>query len=186
MTSSTFQRLRQPGALLSMRAHRPVVTALTAIVLLSGCSGAPAPAPSTTTSPGTAQSSTSSASPSRASATPTAQSAVKELVAGFPTQLIPLMPGAVVTSSSLQRSDPLSSAALTATITAPAADVLAYYTKVFTDQGFTAQPGDAVEGLPLKTFVRADGKEIVSVSVVQTGDTATVTIGANVLQASLK
>ncbi|WP_258067270.1 hypothetical protein [Arthrobacter sp. GMC3] len=186
MTSSTFQRLHQPGAVLSRRAYRPAATALAAILLLSGCSGAPSPTPSTTSSPVTTQSSTASAPPSTASATPTAESAVKELVAGFPTQLIPLMPGATVTSSSLQRSTPLSSAALTATITATSADVLTYYTKVFTDQGFTAQPGDAVDGLPLKTFVRADGQEIVTVSVVQSGETATATIGANVLPASLK
>ncbi len=96
------------------------------------------------------------------------------------------MPGAAVASSSLQHSTPLAVASLTATVTAPAADVLTYYTKVFTDQGFAAQPGDEVEGVPLKTFVRADGAEVITVSVVQTDQTATFTIGANVLPTSLK
>lgn len=193
MISSTLHRLRSPKALLSQRAYVPVAAALAAVVLLAGCSGASAPAASSTsasTSASTPSSGSSSASPSpspsTASPAPTGESAVKKLVDGFPSQLIPLMPGAVVASSSLQHSAPLAVASLTAAVTAPAADVLTYYTKVFTDQGFAAQPGDAVEGVPLKTFVRADGAEVVTVSVVQTDETATVTIGANVLPTSLK
>jgi hypothetical protein len=163
-----------------------------AAVLLSSCSGASNNAATTAAPPTSAAASTTPAASATATAsatagaTPTAVTAVKELVDGFPTKLIPLMTGADVQASSLQRSTPLSVASLTATVTAKSADVLAYYTKVFTGQGFTAQPGDSVEGVPLKTFVRAAGQEVVTVSVVQTGSTATVTIGANVLPASLK
>ena len=67
----------------------------------------------------------------------------------------------------------------------PAA-VLANYTKVLTKQGFKAQPGDAVDGVPTKTFVRAEGQEIVTVSIVKTGDTSTVTLGATLVPASFK
>ncbi|MGA7205256.1 MAG: hypothetical protein WBX27_11565 [Specibacter sp.] len=184
MISSPTRTLRT-GAPLRRQLLAPA--AIAAVVLLSGCSGAGAPTAATTTaasmSPSAAATQTATAG---SSATPTAEAAVKELVAGFPTKLIPLMTGADVQASSLQRSTPLSVAALTATVTAKSADVLAYYTKVFTAQGFTAQPGNSVEGVPLKTFVRGAGQEIVTVSVVQTGSTATVTIGANVLPASLK
>ncbi|ALE05463.1 hypothetical protein AL755_08200 [Arthrobacter sp. ERGS1:01] len=183
MTNTTVQRLRPPA---SFRPQRGALAAIAAVVLLAGCSGGTGtPA---ATSPSVSQSATGSAMASATTpgATPTAEAAVKELVAGFPSKLIPLMPGADVQASSLQRSTPLSVAALTATVTAKPADVLAFYTKSLTSQGFTAQPGNSVEGVPLKTFVRASGQEIVTVSVVQTGSTSTVTIGANVLPASLK
>lgn len=148
-------------------------------------SSAPATSSSSTVSASMSASAQSTAGGS-STATPTAAAAVKEIVAGFPSKLIPLIKGGEVQASSIQRSTPLSVASLTASVTAKPADVLAYYTKVFTDQGFKAQPGSSVEGVPLKTFVRANGQEIVTVSVVQTAQTSTVTIGANVLPASLK
>ncbi|MDJ0318181.1 MULTISPECIES: hypothetical protein [Arthrobacter] len=77
-------------------------------------------------------------------------------------------------------------ASMTASVTASSADVLAYYTKSLTSQGFEAQPGDAVDGVPLKTFVRAQGQEIATVSIVQSASTATFTIGATLLPASFR
>ncbi|MCU6479176.1 hypothetical protein [Arthrobacter sp. A2-55] len=179
------------SALAPRLSHLSAVAAVAAVVLLSGCSGAPvspsssAPGSTTATSAASGPATTAAAS-TDASAQPTVESAVNELVAGFPSTLIPLMKGAQVQASSLQRSTPLSVASLTATITAKPADVLAYYTKVYTGQKFTALPGDAVDGTPSKTFVRGAGQENVVVSVVQTGSTSTVTVGANVLPASLK
>jgi hypothetical protein len=111
---------------------------------------------------------------------------VKALVAGFPAGVLPLLPGAELQASSIEHAEPVSTASLTATATAAAADVLAYYTQAFTGQGFTAQPGDAVDGVPVKTFVRAGGQEILTVSIVQTGTTATFTLGATLLPASMK
>ena len=188
MISSTLHRLR-PGR--RSQWQLPAVAAVAAIVLLSGCSGGTGGTAQTT--PGTSAAATTSAgTPSATVAatasagTPTAETAQKELVAGFPSNLIPLMKGAEIQASSLQRSTPISVASLTATVTAKAAEVLAYYTKVYTGQKFTALPGDSVDGTPTKTFVRASGKESVVVGVVQTGSTATVTIGANVVPASLK
>lgn len=175
------------------RGYVVAASVISAVIVLSGCSGGTVSTPSGTplssnaSSSASATSATTSAAPSAASpAQATAETAVKELVAGFPATLIPLMPGAQVQGSTLQRSTPLSAASLTATITATPAAVLAYYSQVFQGQGFTAQPGDTVDGVPLKTFVRAAGQEIVIVSVVQTGDSATVTVGATVLPGSLK
>jgi len=183
------------SALAPRLSHLSAVAAVAAVVLLSGCSGAPvspsssapgsAAATSAASGPATGPATTAAAS-ADAGAQPTVESAVNELVAGFPSTLIPLMKGAQVQASSLQRSTPLSVASLTATITAKPADVLTYYTKVYTAQKFTALPGDAVDGTPSKTFVRGAGQENVVVSVVQTGSTSTVTVGANVLPASLK
>ena len=167
-------------------------SASAAVVLLAACSGTPgdgASTATTTTAPATAVSSASaapSASPTAGTGTPTAESAIKELVAGFPATAVPLMKGAEIQATSIAHAGPVSTASMTATITDTSANVLAHYTKVFTDQGFAAQPGDSVDGVPLKTFVRTGGQEIATVSVVQTGSTATFTIGATLLQASFK
>ncbi|MHA7304591.1 hypothetical protein ACX80E_04990 [Arthrobacter sp. TMN-49] len=191
MTNSTSR----PGPTLSLARRRLFgVAASSAVVLLAACSAptdSPTPASSKTAgsgspaaTPSTATASASAAASATASAT--AKTAVRELVEGFPKTVVPLMKGAQIQSSSLQLSTPVSIAALTATVTAPAADVLSYYAKVFTDKGFKAQPGDAVDGVPLKTFIRAEGQEIITVSVVQTAATATFTVGATLLPASLK
>ncbi len=189
MTSTKFGPMPRGRRL---RRQLPAVAVLTAAMLLSGCSAntaAPAPATAGAASgPGTPSVSPTAAGAASAvaSAGPTAETAKKELVDGFPSTLIPLMKGAEVQASSLQRSTPVSVASLTATVTATPDAVLSYYSKVYTGQKFTALPGDSVDGVPTKTFVRASGKESVVVGVVQTGATATVTIGANVFPASLK
>lgn len=175
------------------RTRLAAAAATAAVVLLTACSSpapsetSPAPGSSATAtaSQGSTAAASSSASPT-ATAAPSADTAVKELVAGFPAAVMPLMKGAQIQTSSIQHAEPVSLASLTATVTAPSADVLTYYTKVFSDQGFKAQPGDSVDGIPLKTFVRAEGQEIVTVSVIQTAATATFTLGATLLPASFK
>jgi len=180
---------------LSRRSCRPANTtprllratlAIAAVVLLSACSTGTNPV---ATTPPTTSAPTASANPTATgTGTPTAVAGVNELVAGFPSKLIPLMKGAKVEGSSVQRSTPLSIAALTASITAPAADVMKYYSKVFTDQGFKAQTvaPTPVDNVLAATFVRGAQPEIVTISIKQTGALSTVTIGANVLPASLK
>ncbi|WP_425864281.1 hypothetical protein [Arthrobacter sp. TWP1-1] len=189
----TLESPRAGRTLLLRRTRLAAAAATAAVVLLTACSS-PAPsdsssAPDTsvsaTASQGTTAAATSSASPT-ATAAASADTAVKELVAGFPATVMPLMKGAQIQTSSIQHAEPVSMASLTATATAPSADVLSYYTKVFSDQGFKAQPGDSVDGIPMKTFVRAEGQEIVTVSVIQTASTATFTLGATLLPASFK
>ncbi|MFQ4150425.1 hypothetical protein AAGW05_17360 [Arthrobacter sp. LAPM80] len=153
-----------------------------AVVLMAACSS-PAPSASPTA---TAPATTVATAPATTTAAPSQESAVKKLVAGFPSTVLPLMKGAEIQSSSIAHAVPVSQASLTASVTASSADVLAYYTKVFTDQGFKAQPGDSVDGVPVKTFVRAEGQEILTVSIVQTAATATFTLGATLLPASFK
>lgn len=172
-----------------------VLAVSAAAVLTSACSGPAEPngSPAGTSVEASAQPTASeSAKPtgSTLAATPTpaptAQTAVKELVSNFPKTAVPLMKNAQIQVSSTEQSGAVSNAAVTASVIATSTDVLAYYTQVFTDQGFTAQPGDAVDGLPLKTFVRTGGQELATVSVIQEGDTATFTVGATLLAAAFK
>lgn len=163
------------------------VAASGTVVLLAACSGNP-PATDTGSAsrpqpsmPGSGSSTSPAASPST---NPSAEAAVKELVAGFPSKVLPLMKGAQIQASSIEKGAQASVASLTATITATPEAVLDYYGKHLGGLGFKAQEGDKVDGVPLKTFVRADGKEIVTVSVVQTGSTATFSLGATLLPAS--
>ncbi|MGO4385211.1 hypothetical protein [Specibacter sp. RAF43] len=166
------------------------VAAVSAVVALAGCSGAPAtPGGTGPAGSGTGASQGSPSAPpssGSAGATSSAESTVKALVAGFPVKLIPLMGGAVIGQSTLERGTPISKAGVTFDVSAKTADVMAYYAKVFTGQSFTALPGTEVAGVPTKTFVRANGRESVVVSAVQSGPTSTVTVGATVLAASLK
>ena len=195
MTSPTP---RQGLPRLSTRKHLLTASVLSTVVLLSACSTPTTPVESATTKDSAATTTAaaaaspatspppSSTSPATSSSAPSAESAVKELVAGFPSTVLPLMKGAEIQASSLVHGSPVSVASLTATVKATPATVLTSYTTVLTKQGFKAQPGDAVDGVPLKTFVRAEGQEIVTVSVVQTGSTATFTLGATLLPASFK
>lgn len=171
------------------RMQFPAVLAISAVTMLAACSPAPAPAPtsSNSTASSSASASSSTAAPT-SSGTPTAAGEVNGLVAGFPTKLIPLMAGATIQGSSIQRTEPLSIASLTASTAASPADVMAYYSKVFTDQGFTAQPLPTTPAgnVQLATFVRGAEAELVTVSITTSGPLTIVTIGANVLPASLQ
>ncbi len=153
----------------------------------TGSSGAQRSAGSTAsgTSTGTTLGTTP---PSASSASPTAGSTatVGALVADFPSTLLPVMSGARVKASSFDRTKTPATASVTAAVSATSTDVLAYYTKVFQDQGFTALPGDAVGSVAAKDFSRANGTETAQVSVVPSEAGVTFTVSANVLPASLK
>lgn len=130
-----------------------------------------------------AQSSTTA--PPSPSAEPGTSATVGALVPGFPQKLLPLMPGAKVVSSSLDKTTVPATVALVGSITAPAADALAYYTKALQAQGFKPVPGETVGALPSKDFLRGDN-ETVNISVMQTTGVSTFTIGANVAAESVK
>ena len=107
------------------------------------------------------------------------------MVPGFPQQLLPLMPGAKVVSSSFDKTTVPATVALVGSITAPAATVLAFYTTQLEAQGFKAVPGETVGSVPSKDFLRGDN-ETVNISVMETAGVATFTIGANVAAESVK
>lgn len=130
----------------------------------------------------TTASATATASPS---ASPGTSATVGALVAGFPSRLLPVMPGAKVVASSFDKSTSPATAALVGSISATPAAVVAYYTKALEGQGFTAVPGNTVGSVASKDFVRA-GNETVNIAVPQTGGVSTFTIGANVTSESVK
>jgi hypothetical protein len=57
---------------------------------------------------------------------------------------------------------------------------------VFEKHGFTALPGNAVGATPSREFIRSNGQETATVSLVMSGRLATVSVSATVLTASLK
>ncbi|KQR00739.1 hypothetical protein ASF72_13885 [Arthrobacter sp. Leaf141] len=174
---TVFGRLRTTGL---------AAAAAGAALALAACSptpsGSPAPSPSDS-SPAAAE--TAATAPPSPSASPNTSATVGALVAGFPQQLLPLMPQATVQSSSFDRASTLATVGLVATVNAPAAAVVDFYTKALEPQGFKAVPGDAVAGQPSKDFVRGDN-ETVNLSVVEKAGVSTFTIGANVAAGSAK
>lgn len=168
-----------------MRSLKPTgVAALAAgaLLALAACSP-PAPGAATSSAPASSPSNvTASASPS---ASPGTTAAVGTIAAGFPAALIPLMPGATVQSSSIDKTTAPITVALVASINATTAAVVDFYTKHLEAQGFKAVPGDAVGSVASKDFVR-NGNETVNVAVVEAAGVATFTIGANVAVESAK
>ncbi|MBT2550053.1 hypothetical protein J7I85_17355 [Arthrobacter sp. ISL-65] len=152
--------------------------------------GAATPAATASASPAAAATNTAAATASPTataspSASPGTSATVGALVAGFPSKLLPVMPGAKVVASSFDKSTSPASVALVGSISAKPAAVVAYYTKALEGQGFTAVPGNAVGSVASKDFVRA-GSETVNIAVPATGGISTFTIGANVTPESVK
>ncbi|MBD1541662.1 hypothetical protein G9E11_05240 [Arthrobacter sp. IA7] len=152
--------------------------------------GSATPAPTASASPAAAATNTAAATASATataspSASPGTSATVGALVAGFPSKLLPVMPGAKVVASSFDKSISPATVALVGSISAKPAAVVAYYTKALEGQGFTAVPGNAVGSVASKDFVRA-GSETVNIAVPATGGVSTFTIGANVTPESVK
>ena len=139
--------------------------------------------PSASAAPSAAQPTTTA--PASPSAEPGTSATVGAMVPGFPEKLLPVMPGAKVVSSSFDKTTEPATVALVASISAPSAEVLAFYTKELEAQGFTAVPGETVGAVPSKDFLRGD-TETVNISVLETAGVSTFTIGANVAAESVK
>lgn len=163
------------------------VAATGAMLALAACSpsqgGSAASSASASTSGATAQASVTA--PPSPSAQPGTSATVGALVADFPQKLLPVMPGAKVESSSFDKTGTPATVALVGKLTAPAADVVAYYSKELEGQGFKAVPGETVGSVASKDFLRGD-TETVNVSVVEAAGVSTFTIGANVAPESAK
>jgi hypothetical protein len=157
------------------------------LMVVAACTPAPGTASSNAPS-GPAAASTApptTTAPPSPSAEPGTSATVGALVPGFPQQLLPLMPGAKVVSSSFDKTTAPATVALVGSIPAPNANVLAFYTGQLEAQGFKAVPGDTVGSVPSKDFLRGNN-ETVNISVVETAGVSTFTIGANVAAESVK
>ncbi|MFE5837929.1 hypothetical protein [Arthrobacter sp. NPDC056493] len=173
-----------PARLGLLAAGAAIVAAASACTAQAPGSAAPAataPTPSSAMATATASAATT-ASPSAA---PGTSATVGALVAGFPSKLLPVMPGAKVVASSFDKSTSPATAALVGSTAAKPAAVVAYYTKALEAQGFKAVPGNTVGSVASKDFVRG-GSETVNIAVPATGGVSTFTIGANVTPDSVK
>ncbi|MGO4491986.1 hypothetical protein AB4Y86_07835 [Arthrobacter sp. 2YAF22_2] len=164
-----------------------VLAAAGALLALAACTpgqgATSASSPSASTAAATSEASTTA--PPSPSAQPGTSATVGALVAGFPEQLLPVMPSAKVESSSFDKTRTPATVALVGKITLPAAGVVAYYSKQLEDQGFKPVPGEAVGSVVSKDFLRGDN-ETVNLAVVETAGVSTFTIGANVAAESVK
>jgi hypothetical protein len=162
------------------------IAAAGTLLALAACTpaGTASPASPSASSPAASSQSSTTAPPSP-SAEPGTSATVGALVPGFPQALLPLMPGAKVVSSSFDKTTVPATVALVGSITAPAANVLAFYTKGLEAQGFKAVPGESVGAVPSKDFLRGDN-ETVNISVRETTGVSTFTVGANVAAESVK
>lgn len=156
------------------------------LLALAACSSA---APGVTSSSPEASSPAPSPTDAPATASPTASpgtsASVGQMVEGFPKTLIPLMPGATVISSSSDKASVPATVALVASLKAPAAKVVDFYTGHLEGQGFEPVPGSAVGAVASKDFVRK-GSETVNVAVAEAAGVSTFTIGANISVESAK
>ena len=150
------------------------------LAAVAGCSSAGS-SPSESSSPSTSMSSaTPTASPATSAPSPSPSSAIAE---GFPEALIPVFAGSEPTASSFEDDGQLLTASLTASSSASAEEILAFYTTHFEGLGFTALEGDAVDSTPAKDFARTTGSETetANVSVTAREGSSIYTVGANVL-----
>lgn len=183
-TSSEKTRLRN-------RRGRLIPVVAIAALLLAGCSDAGTTTAQSTSSPVTtpSASATDTASPTvSASATPSssASATVNALVPGFPTKVIPIMPGSTPLSTSYDATTNPAKASLIASTSSASGQILSYYSGQFTGQGFTAVAPTKVGTTDSQDFVRSNGKETVNVAVVVVDGRTTYTVGASVNPSALK
>ena len=113
------------------------------------------------------------------------RNAVGRLVRDFPTEVIPVMPGATVTGSAVSDSGGLRQVSLSGTTTQSLAAVVAYYRHRLGLAGF------AVEGkaapITLRTrradiaLGRSDGSEVLIIAVVDAGALRSFSVGGTML-----
>lgn len=100
---------------------------------------------------------------------PATAAAAGELVAGFPTDIVPLSTGAVVVTSSVSGQGDRLQVALDASSAEPPADVVAFYRAAFAAAGFVAESPPTAEGAVAASFTRGGDGVVVSVRTAQGG-----------------
>ena len=109
---------------------------------------------------------------------PPTEAAAGALVPGFPSTLLPLLPGATVTASAVQRHSGVMDVSLSATTRAPAPTVLAFYSGVLGRAGFSQTRGTMLPpGAIGLAFGRGAGQELLVVAVVDRGAVRSFSVG---------
>ncbi|MET4061344.1 hypothetical protein ABIB35_002914 [Arthrobacter sp. UYP6] len=147
--------------------------------------GSASPTASGSASPGT--STTTGASPSASSTTTASPSSTSSAIAdGFPTNLVPVMPGSTPLTTSFEETSKLFTASLSATTDAPAKEILAFYAKTFTAQGFTPADPEVRKTATVQQFSRSGADDTANVTVVPREGGFTYTASINTLPESAK
>ncbi|HET7415384.1 MAG TPA: hypothetical protein VFI97_06780 [Arthrobacter sp.] len=169
----------------ALRTTLRISAALSVLLVTAGCSDSPEQAvPSKVTKP-PVESTPSSPSPGPKSAPATAGPATEGaptkggLVKDFPKSLIPLMDDAEVLVSDLEVTDGTVSISLVASSKAQPKQILRFYDEALKNHNFESLESNSVEGAASRTYTRGEGTETVNISVVESGPTSTVTIGAH-------
>lgn len=195
MPSAGTSSVRRAAACTS-RARTALASATAAFLLVTGTACAQdapedrptvaAPAPTTTPEgPGAPPSDPTPTPEPLVTAAPDEHSEVGALVAGFPADLLPVPPDAVVlvTSAVPVGDAEVQEVSLNLRTATPVQDVVALYRGALTAAGFTEVPPAALATSDLAaevTFVRSGGDELVSIGVVDDGTARTVTVGGRV------
>ncbi len=140
---------------------------------LSGCGAGAALPPNTALPAAAATAATTSTRP--------AASAAAGLVAGFPTELVPLPPGAAVTSSALAPGPGGMQLSLSGTTSLPVKTVLAFYRTALTKAGFTTTKGNVLpSGASGAAYSRNGEEELLIVAVVDNGARRSFSVGGTI------
>ncbi|MCC3270579.1 hypothetical protein MUG94_06425 [Arthrobacter gengyunqii] len=156
----------------------------------SASAGASSPSAS-----GSASSSPSSTGPSASAgatessgstATPSATSTSGAIAEGFPTDLIPLLPGSTALTTSFEETSTLFTASLSGKTDSSAEEILAFYAKTFSAQGFTPADPEVQDPATVQQFVRSGGDDTANVTVVSRDGSFFYTASINTLPESAK
>jgi len=177
-----------------VRTHRLTLTAVVAAALVSGCTDdgtAGDPTSSSTSEPAASPAQTPATSDPSESSVPSESTvpsessqpssptgvATGELVEGFPTDVVPLLPDSTITVSTLTPGEGSRTVSLSGTTATPADQVLAFYRTSLVGQGFVETAGGQAAGFPTATFTRAGGADLLVVAVSTLEGVQTFTIG---------
>lgn len=182
------RRLRSTGVRAARDGLRAGCCAGVVAAALTACSAAPATTDTVdpTFAPETAEAAPADEDPAEplVPATPDEHSEVGDLVEGFPTDLLPVPPDAMilVTSSVPVGSADVREVSLNLRTQQTAEAVIELYRSALTEAGFTEMPpGTPQSALAAEsTFTRSGGDELVSIGVLDEDGARTVTIGGRV------
>ncbi|KAD3633279.1 hypothetical protein GD627_10705 [Arthrobacter yangruifuii] len=163
-----------------MKKTLSMLSAAALLLAAAGCSNGSAE--STATPSGTASAASSPAPGTSDSPSPSASPVA--LAADFPATLIPVMDGAEILASTVDRANGTLTAVLVQSTEAPAEGIFPFYDAKLTAQGFAA--AQTAPGSPSsRDYVRTGpgDPETVNITVIagKDGGPATVTVGATVL-----
>jgi hypothetical protein len=115
--------------------------------------------------------------PATVEPTPSGAVATGTLAEGFPTDVVPLLPGSTITVSTVTPSEGFRTVSLSGTTATPAEEVLAFYRAALVGQGFVETAGPQAAGFPTATFSRSSGADLLVLAVTTLEGVQSFTLG---------